>query len=150
MENSAKAWNIGTKLLRNCQNSGQNSSCIGGRHIVCTRPNRLMNNWLAMWGYICLTDLYILAKQIFVWMWISFFWTQKKGYMRSLLGRRGGAWESNTFFLWPYLFFLDLNYFLMLEIFFVVVSKLDRCLSNNVMNEYIQWSFLVEIIVDNL
>ena len=56
-----------------------------------------------MWGYIYFTDLYILAEQIFFLDadLFFFFWTQKNGYMRSLLGRRGGAWESNTFFLWP-------------------------------------------------
>ena len=107
MENSAQAWNLGSKLLRNCQNSEQNSSCIGGRHIVCTRPNRLMNNWLAMWGYIYFRDLYILAKQFFFFGCGSFFFFEhrKKGYMRSLLGRRGGAWESKPFFLWPYYLF---------------------------------------------
>ena len=51
-----------------------------------------------MWRYIYFMDLYILAKQkLFLDVDRFFFLTQKKGSMRSLLGGRGGAWESNIF-----------------------------------------------------
>ena len=103
-----------------------------------------------MWGYIYLRDLYILAKHFFLDADLFFlFEHRKKGICAAFKVDAAGPENLIPFFMALFIF-LDLNYFLMLEIFFVVVSKLDRCLSNNVINEYIQWSFLVEIIVDNL